>query len=94
MDDAGVASPELPEWLPDGWFMKTVSCKDGSVDRVIPSFSSGGSIRNLSPSSYSLCFVVLDADQQGAVATPTGISRHFIFAPFAVSSPNRKYEEI
>ncbi|CAA6658979.1 unnamed protein product [Spirodela intermedia] len=50
--DNGVASPELPEWLPDGWIMKTVSRKDGIVDL-------------------------------GAVALPTGISRHFIFGAFA-----------
>ncbi|CAA7394370.1 unnamed protein product [Spirodela intermedia] len=52
MDDDGVASPELPEWLPDGWIMKPVSRRDGSVERR-------------------------------AVALPTGISRYFIFAPFA-----------
>ncbi|CAA6658197.1 unnamed protein product [Spirodela intermedia] len=33
MDDDGVASPELPEWLPDGWIMKPVSRRDGSVER-------------------------------------------------------------
>lgn len=59
MGNGGGASVKLPEWLPDGWIMKTKRRKEGKVDRVIPNFSYGGGSRNLSASPNSLFFVCL-----------------------------------